>query len=96
MSWPFDPIWLLRGLMGVVLVIGSIISYYSLSNYRRTRSRPMLLFAVGFMLVSLAAALAGIVYEVVTHDLLSAEIVSAGLTAVGFGAILYSLRMRAE
>lgn len=96
MSAPLDPIWALRILMGIVLVVGAIISYYSLSNWRRTRSRPMLVFGLGFILVSLAAALAGIVFEVVTHDLLSAELVSAALTAVGFVVILYSLRMRAE
>ena len=91
-----DPIWILRGLMGVVLLVGSVIAFYGIQVGLRRRSRPMLYLGFGFLLVSLAAALSGIVYEVLTHDLLTAEIVSAAFDAAGFLVILYSLRMRTD
>ncbi|MDE1821092.1 MAG: hypothetical protein KGJ23_09755 [Euryarchaeota archaeon] len=89
-----DLIWLLRGLMGVILVVGTLTAYYALAAGRRARSRSMLLMGGGFVLISLAAASAGLVYEILTHDPLTAWTVSAGLSAAGFVVILYSLLVR--
>jgi hypothetical protein len=86
-----DPIWLLRGIEGVVLVVGAGIAFVNLRAYSRTRRPSILLLGVGFIFISFAAALAGVVYELVTHDLLSAWITSSTFDAVGFLVILYSL-----
>src|SRR5690348_1273339 len=86
-----DLVWVLRALEAVVLVIGGAIAVVSLRAYRRTR-RPVLAYlGAGFALVTVAAALAGVVFELVTHDLLTAWIVASGFDAVGFLLIFYSI-----
>jgi hypothetical protein len=86
-----DSIWWLRGLEGAILVMGAGIASASLRAYFGTRRASLGFLGAGFVLVTIAAALAGVVYEVFTHDLLTAWIVSASLDTVGFGLILYSI-----
>jgi len=87
----YPEIWFLRAFMIVILAVGGIISYYSLLAWKRLGLRSMFYLGVGFDLVSFGAALSGVVYEVLTHDLLTAWIVSAAIMMVGFVIILYSL-----
>ncbi|MCI4334360.1 MAG: hypothetical protein L3K04_01810 [Thermoplasmata archaeon] len=84
-------IWLLRSLEGVVLVVGGLIAFASLRAYRRTHQPSLGYLGLGFVLVTVAAAAAGAIYELLTHDLLSAWIVSTLLDAAGFLLILYSI-----
>jgi hypothetical protein len=86
-----DPIWVLRGVEGFTLVVGAAIAYASLRAYARSRETALALLGVGFVIVTVASALAGVLYEVVTHDLLTAWTVSAALNSVGFSLILYSI-----
>jgi hypothetical protein len=86
-----DPIWWLRAAEGLTLVIGAAIAYASLRAYARTRDSGLALLGVGFVIVTVAAALAGVLYEVSTHDLLTAWTVSATLELAGFALILYSI-----
>ena len=86
-----DPIWVLRGIEGFVLLVGAGIAYASLRAYSRTGDQSIAFMGAGFALVTVGAGLAGIIYEVVTHDLLSAWISSAALEAAGFSLILYSI-----
>lgn len=86
-----DPIWWLRALEGFVLLVGAGIAYASLRASSRARDASLAFLGVGFALVSVGAALAGIVYEIVTHNLLAAWISSAALEATGFSLILYSI-----
>jgi len=86
-----DSIWWLRVLEAAILVMGALIASASLRAYFATKRTPLGLLGAGFVLVSVAAALAGVVYEVLTHDLLTAWIVSASFDTVGFGLILYSI-----
>ncbi|MCI4348847.1 MAG: hypothetical protein L3J93_01320 [Thermoplasmata archaeon] len=86
-----DWIWVLRGLEGFVLVVGAAIAFASWRAYRRTRRTSLLWLSVGFVLVTMAAALAGVLFEFVTHDLLSSWITSAALNGGGFAIILYSI-----
>ncbi len=92
MTFPAE-IWLLRAFMGVILLVGGIISYYALLAWKRQGVRPMLYLGIGFAFVSMAAALAGLIFEVLTQDkdLLSAWIVDSALVMVGLFIILYSL-----
>ncbi|MGI0071401.1 MAG: DUF7521 family protein [Thermoplasmata archaeon] len=86
-----DPIWLLRGAEALVLVVGAAIAYASFRAFARSREIALALLGTGFVVVTVAAALAGVIYEVVTHDLLTAWSVSAALDCVGFSMILYSI-----
>jgi hypothetical protein len=86
-----DPIWILRGIEGFVLLVGAGIAYASLRAFARTGDRSIAFMGAGFALVTVGAGLAGIIYEVATHDLLSAWISSAALEAAGFSLILYSI-----
>ncbi len=84
-------IWLLRGIEGFVLLIGAGISYASLRAYSRTHDASLAFLGAGFAVVTVGAGVAGIVYELATHNLLSAWISSATLEAAGFSLILYSI-----
>jgi hypothetical protein len=86
-----DFIWVLRGLEGSVLVLGAGIAYASLRAYSRTGRASLAFLGLGFVLVTVAAALAGILFEFVTHDLLTAWSVSAAFDGAGFAVILYSI-----
>jgi hypothetical protein len=86
-----DPIWYLRGAEGLTLLVGAAIAYASLRAYRRSRDGGLLLLGIGFLVVTGAAALAGVLYEVLTHDLLTAWTVSATLELGGFSLILVSI-----
>ncbi len=84
-------LWVLRGLEGFVLVVGSAISYASLRAFRRTRQPSLAYLGAGFLFVSVAAVAAGVMFEVVTHDLLAAWVLSAAFYGAGFSLILYSI-----
>lgn len=86
-----DLIWVLRALEGIVLLVGASITYQSFVAYRRTRRRSLVYLAVGFLLVSVAAAIAGVLYEFLSQDLLTAWVASAAFDSVGFLVILYSI-----
>jgi len=86
-----DPIWYLRGAEGLTLAVGTAIAYASLRAFRRSGDSGLLLLGVGFVVVTIAAALAGVLYEVTTHDLLTAWTVSATLELAGFALILVSI-----
>lgn len=86
-----DPIWFLRGIEGFVLLVGAGIAYWSLRAYARTRDASIAFMGLGFAIVTVGAAMAGIIYELATHDLLSAWISSASLEAAGFSLILFSI-----
>ncbi len=84
-------IWLLRAFEGFVLLVGAGIAYASLTAYRRTGDASIAWMGVGFAVVTVGAGVAGIIYEIVTHDLLSAWISSSALESAGFTLILYSI-----
>ncbi len=84
-------LWVLRGLEGFVLAVGSAVSYASLRAFRRTRQPSLAYLGAGFVFVSVAAVAAGIMFEVVTHDLLAAWVLSAAFYGAGFSLILYSI-----
>jgi hypothetical protein len=86
-----EELWLLRGLEGVVLLVGGLIAFAALRAFRRTHQSSLAYLGAGFAVVTVGAATAGIVYELVTHDLLVAWIVSTFLDAVGFALILASI-----
>jgi len=87
-------IWVLRGIEGLTLLVGAWIAYESLRAYARDRDVALALLGVGFVVVTIASGIAGVLYEVTTHDLLTAWTVSATVDFVGFALILYSIVRR--
>ena len=86
-----DAIWVLRAFEGLTLLVGAGIAFASFRAYARSRDRGLAWLGAGFILVTVASALAGVLYEVITHDLLTAWTVSATVDFVGFCLILYSI-----
>jgi len=82
---------LLRIAQGFVLVFGLVVIYYASKGYSRTKSRSLLLLAVGFAIVSVGAVLAGVLFELLNVDLLTVDTLQAGAQAVGFFIIVVSL-----
>ena len=89
-----DPLTVLRGFEGLSLVAGSLVAFQSLRAYRRTHQSALAYLGAGFLLISLAAASAGVLYELVTHDLLTAWVASSAFDSAGFLLILYSIVKR--
>lgn len=75
----------------LILVFGLVVIYYASRGYSRSKTKSMLLLAVGFAFVVLGAGLAGILFELMGVDLTTVETIQAGSQAVGFFIILYSL-----
>ncbi|MFB6167236.1 MAG: hypothetical protein ABEJ43_00130 [Haloferacaceae archaeon] len=75
----------------VTLVLGGLITYHAVTAYRRTGSRSLRALAVGFGVVTVGAALAGLIDLLAPVGVEAALAVESTFTAVGFGAILYSL-----
>jgi len=86
--------WLLVVSEAVVTVLGLSISYIAYVGYRRTDSRPMLLFCVGFILVVGVPAVVG---SVVVFGGIGGDLVAGGISQlsriVGMVLILVALRI---
>ena len=81
----------LRGSQALVLVFGLVIVYYAGKSYRRTKSRSMLLLALGFALASIGSVLGGVTFELMGSDIQTASTLQAVAQALGFLIILLSL-----
>jgi len=75
----------------ISLLLGGLITYHAVRAYRRTGNRRLGALAVGFGVITLGAALAGIVDLITPLGRDAALVVESLFTAAGFGAVLYSL-----
>lgn len=75
----------------VTLILGSLITYFSLKAYRRTGQSALRSLAIGFGIVTAGAVVAGILDLFTSLDLLVGVLVNSVLTMVGFVFITYSL-----
>ncbi len=82
---------ILRVFQLAIAALGAVIVYCGGTSYLRTRNRPMLFLAFGFLFVTIGAVTAGILFEVLKFDLVSVETIGAGLEVLGFGLIVYSI-----
>jgi hypothetical protein len=82
---------ILRAAQALVLVFGVVIVYFATKSYRRTKSRSMLLLAVGFALASIGSVVGGIAFELMGADLATADALQALAQALGFLIIVLSL-----
>jgi hypothetical protein len=75
----------------LVLVFGLVIVYYGAKSYLRTKSRSMLLLAVGFGVTTVGSVVGGVAFELMGADLETADTLYAVAQAIGFFIILLSL-----
>jgi hypothetical protein len=75
----------------LILIFGGIVIYYASKGYTRTKSKSMLFLAAGFAFVVLGALLAGILFELLSVNLVTVETVQAASQAIGFFIIVFSL-----
>jgi len=75
----------------ITLVLGGLITYYSLKAYRRTGATALRALAFGFGAVTLGSFLGGVADQIFTMNTGSALVIESALTAVGFAVIVYSL-----
>lgn len=80
----------LRAAQGLVLIFGLVVVYYATRSYRRTKSRSMLLLALGFAITTVGSVIGGLAFELM-GDLLTADTLYATAQAIGFLIILLSL-----
>jgi uncharacterized membrane protein (DUF441 family) len=75
----------------VALLLGTFIVYLAYKGYRRNASKPLLYVALGFALITGATMIEGILYAILSLDLLVALLTSTAITVIGFFAIIYSI-----
>ena len=86
-----DVLNILRILQGVIVVLGMIVIYYATKGYRRTMGRSLLFLALGFMFVTIGAAAAGFLFELLNYSLIDVNAIQAVCEVVGFLFIVYSI-----
>jgi hypothetical protein len=74
-----------------ILVLGGLITYFSVKAYRNTGSSALRALAVGFGIITLGALLAGTLDLILGIPLGAGLLIDAVLTFVGFAVITYSL-----
>ena len=75
----------------LILVLGGLITYFSLKAYRKTGARPLRAFSLGFGVITLGSLLGGTFDFILGVDLATGILIDATLTFVGFAVITYSL-----
>jgi hypothetical protein len=83
----------LRAAQLLVLVFGLVVVYFATRSYRKTKSKSMLLLAVGFALASIGSVVGGIAFELMGADLETADALQALAQALGFLIIIVSLEV---
>ncbi len=74
-----------------VVVLGATVAYLSLKGYRRNGSRSMFFVFLGFLLVTVGALGAGILFEFFKYNLTDVYTFDSVMMALGFSSIIYSI-----
>ena len=75
----------------LTLVLGALITYLAFKAYRRTGGSSLRSLAIGFGIVTLGSALAGVADQLLGVSLPIGVLLQSLLTALGFAVITYSL-----
>ncbi|MDY7081284.1 MAG: hypothetical protein SXQ77_02465 [Halobacteria archaeon] len=75
----------------VILLLGSLITYFSYKAFQRTGSKPLRALSIGFAFIVLGALAGGTLHQIVNVDLQIGVLIQSLLTMVGFVVITYSL-----
>lgn len=73
------------------MLLGGLVTYMSARAYRRTGAPSLRALAIGFGIVTVGGALAGVLDITNTTDLQTSVLTQSLVTALGFGVITYSL-----
>jgi len=82
---------ILRVFQLAILFLGIVVIYYSQKGYKKTKSKSLLFLALGFLFVTVGAALAGLLFEFLNYNLTAVETIEAGAEVIGFSLIVYSI-----
>ncbi|MFC6872305.1 MULTISPECIES: DUF7521 family protein [Halobellus] len=74
-----------------ILVLGGLITYFSMKAYRKSGSRSLRALGIGFGIITLGALLGGTLDFILGVDLATGLLIDAILTFVGLAVITYSL-----
>ncbi len=86
--------WAAYGLWAVIIALGIAVAVVALRAGRSSRSRPVLLLGVGFLLISVVAGALWVGIYLVMNDAVMADVGACGAMAAGFGAVLASVMVR--
>lgn len=75
----------------IALILGSFIVYLAYVGHRRNSSKPLLYVALGFALITSGTILEGVLYVLLSSDLLVAIAVGTAVTVAGFLVTIYSI-----
>lgn len=75
----------------LTMVLGLLVAAAAYRGYRRYGTRPLLHVAIGFLLISVGAALEGLLFDFTPLTLYQASLVHTAFMVTGMGAILYSV-----
>lgn len=78
----------------LILVIGGVVTYLAFSAYRRTYDRSLAFLTVGFGLIVVGVALAGITFEILGVALGVGVLIESLFVLVGLSIIALSLQVR--
>lgn len=81
----------LRVFQSIIIALGLVIVYFASKGYRKTRSKSLLYLGVGFLIVTVGAVAAGVLFEILNYDLVTVETIQAATRVVGFLVIVYSI-----
>ena len=87
----FGSIDYLRVFQAIIVVLGIVIVYFAVKGYGKTKSESLLFLALGFLIVTVGAVAAGVLFELLNYDLVTVEAIQAATTVVGFLVIVYSI-----
>ncbi|WP_435119973.1 DUF7521 family protein [Halolamina sp. C58] len=76
----------------LVLVLGVLITYYSLQAYRRTGTPYMRNATLGFGIITVGVFIEGVLFEFGGFDLAVVHIIESVAIGLGFLVLLISLR----
>ena len=98
MTWGDDTAWTsaVWGLYLLFAAVGAVVSYRAVSAYRSHRTRPLLLLAGGFVLLSIGSPVAWIAAYSLSADLVVCTAMSLLPAVAGVGALLASVQLRRE
>ena len=74
-----------------IVILGSIMAYYSGRGYLRNRSRAMLILAVGFFCITGGAFAAGFLFELAGYGPIEVYAIDSILQLLGFSFVVYSV-----
>lgn len=75
----------------LTLVLGGLITYFSLKAYLRTHESALRALTIGFGIVTLGSLFGGVLDQFLPVDQNLALVVESAFIAIGFAVILYSL-----